>query len=174
MSLNDAKPFERAILEDARLTLIQKALLVTDGTLTQLLEVFAGERIRVRKLHQAQVLGGPESLSVQPDEPVINRTILLRGERRAYLHAESWLVPSRMPPGMAEALQTTDTPIGHLWKAARLETFREIVGYRRETHAEVASLLGSDNELLSRSYLVIAGGRPMSLVVERFPAQLFT
>jgi chorismate-pyruvate lyase len=172
--VNESKPFERSILEDPSLSLLQKALLVTDGTLTQLLEVFAGEKIRVRKLRQSQIAGGPAPLALDAGEPVINRTILLRGEHRAYLHAESWLVPARMPAGMHEALQRTDTPIGQLWKAARLETFREIVDFRHETNAEVAALLGSGNELLARSYLVITGGRPMSLVVERFPIDLFT
>lgn len=165
--------FERSVLEDASLSLLQKALLVTDGTLTQLLEAFAGERIHVQKLAQSLVKGGPANLAVGADEPVMNRRILLRGERRAYLHAESWLVPARMPADMQAALQATDTPIGQLWKAARLETFREIVDLRRETSPEISRLLGSDAQILSRSYLVNTGKRPMSLVVERFPADLF-
>jgi chorismate-pyruvate lyase len=165
---------EDSVLEDATLSACQKALLVTDGTLTQLLQVFAGEPIRVRKLGQTLVRGGPASLGVGADEPVISRRILLCGDRRAYLYAESWLVPSRMPADMQAAMQDTDTPIGNLWKAARLETFREIVDYRRETNAEAARLLESRPEMLVRSYLVNTGGRPMSLVVERFPAELFT
>jgi chorismate-pyruvate lyase len=168
------KPVERAVVNDAQLSLPQKALLVTDGTVTQLLEVFAGEAIRVEKLGQVLGQGGPAPLGVAADEPVINRRILLRGGRRAYLHAESWLVPARMPPEMQAALRDTDTPIGQLWRAARLETFREIVEFRRIAFAAVGALLGCGNELLMRSYLVNTGGRPMCLVVERFAADLFT
>jgi chorismate-pyruvate lyase len=172
--VSNPRSFERSILEDASLSLLQKALLVTDGTLTQLLEVFTGETIRVRKLGQAMVKGGPASLAVSDDEPVISRRILLCGNRRAYLHAESWLVPGRMPPDLQAAMQDTDTPIGQLWKAARLETFREIVDFRRETSAEISGLLGGGTGILARSYLVNTGGQPMSLIIERFPADLFT
>lgn len=172
--MNHSSRLENKVLEDAALSRLQKALLVTDGTLTQLLEVFAGEKIRVQKLGQSLVSGGPPSLAVSDGEPVIRRCILLRGERRAYLHAESWLVPARMPVHMQEELQNTDMPIGQLWRAARLETFREIIDFQRESNPEVARLLGSSADILARSYLVNAGGRPMSLVAERFPADLFT
>jgi chorismate-pyruvate lyase len=168
------RSFERAVIDDARLSRLQKTLLVTDGTVTQLLEAITGEKMRVKKLGQALVSGGPASLGVDAQEPVINRRILLCGAQRAYLHAESWLVPGRMPRDMQEALERTDTPIGQLWKVARLETFREIIDFRREADAPIAALLDSGAELLARSYLVYTRGRPMSLVVERFPADLFT
>ena len=171
--MNPLKSFERMVLEDSGLSVVQKALLVTDGTLTQLLEVFTGERIRVRKLDQRRASGGPAPLAVDASEPVLCRRILLCGEQRAYLHAESWLVPARMPGEMQETLQNTDKPIGQLWKAARLETFREIVDIQREVNPMVSGLLGSEAEILARSYLVHTGGSPMALVVERFPADLF-
>jgi len=172
--LSATSPFEGAVADDTGLSLLQKALLVTDGTVTQLLEVFAGEKMRVQKLGQSMVSGGPALLAVGDHEPVISRRILLRGDRRVYLHAESWLVPARMPADVQEALTHTDMPIGQLWKAARLETFREIVDFRRESNPEIAKLLGGDARILSRSYLVFTGGRPMSLVAEHFAADLFT
>ena len=171
--MTTSKAPERAVIDDAALSPMQKTLLVTDGTVTQLLEAFTGERIRVRKLGQSVVSGGPAPLMVGAQEPAISQRILLCGAQRAYLHAESWLVPARMPRDMQEALERTDTPIGQLWKAARLETFREIVDFRRETNADVATLLDSGEGILARSYLVYTAGRPMSLVVERFPSDLF-
>lgn len=171
--MSNPTSFEPLLLEDPGLSLMQRALLVTDGTLTQLLEVFAGEKIRVRKLDQRLASGSPASLAVGDQEPVLCRRILLCGEQRAYLHAESWLVPTCMPGEMQEALRSTDKPIGQLWKAARLETFREIIDFRREVHPEVSGLLGTAAGILARSYLVHTGGKPMALVVERFPADLF-
>ena len=171
--MNPLKSFECMVLEDPDLSPVQKALLVTDGTLTQLLEVFAGERIRVRKLDQRRAPGGPALLAVDASELVLCRRILLCGEHRAYLHAESWLVPARTPVEMQDALQNTDKPIGQLWKAARLETFREIVDFQREVNPTVSGLLGSGARILTRRYLVHTGGSPMALVVERFPADLF-
>jgi chorismate-pyruvate lyase len=167
-------PPERVIADDESLTVPQKVLLTTDGTVTQLLEIYTGEKIRVEKLEHALVKGGPPSLCVSATEPVLSRRILLRGATRPYMYAHSWLVPSRMPQGMQEAILQTDTPIGQLWKAARLETFREIIDFRREQDREVAGLFGVEALLLSRTYLISTGGAPMGLIAEKFPATYFS
>lgn len=164
---------ERAIAADAGLSRLQKALLITDGTVTQLLEIFTGETMRVEKLEHRMATGGPGLLAVDSAEPVLSRVILLRGDSRAFLYAQSWLIPSRMPPGMQDAMRQTDTPVGHLWKNAKLETFREIVDFRREQDTGVSKLLGVEGPLLARSYLIHTGGRPMGLIAEKFPAALF-
>ena len=164
---------EKLIAGDVTLSLLQKTLLITDGTVTQLLEVFTGEKIRVEKLEHQLVRGGPENLGVSADEPVLSRVILLRGDTRPYMYAHSWLVPARMPGPMQEAMRQTDTPIGQLWKTSRLETFREIVEFQREQDPAVSALLGADGPLLSRSYLIHTGGKPMGLIAEKFPAALF-
>lgn len=171
-SLPERAP-EKLIAADPALSLLQKTLLITDGTVTQLLEVFTGERIRVEKLEHRLVQGGPDKLGVAAEEPVLSRVILLRGESRPYMYAHSWLVPGRMPAVMQEAMRQTDTPIGQLWKISRLETFREIVDFRREQDPEVGALLGAGGPLLSRSYLIHTGGQPMGLIAEKFPAALF-
>jgi chorismate-pyruvate lyase len=164
---------ESVITGDVSLSQQQKILLTTDGTVTQLLELFTGERIRVEKLEHAMVAGAPPMLAVSPTEPVLSRRILLRGAARPYMYAHSWLVPARMPRQMQEQMRETDIPIGQLWKSARLETFREIVDFRRERDDNVATLFGIDTTLLSRTYLIHAGGSPMGLIVEKFPATLF-
>ena len=164
---------KRAVSDDDSLSMPQKVLLTTDGTVTQLLEIYTGEKIRVEKLEHAVVNGGPAPLGVSATEPVLIRRILLRGAERPYMYAHSWLVPSRMPRGMQETILETDTPIGQLWKTARLETFREIIDFHREHDPEVAALLKVDSLLLSRTYLIHTGGSPMGLIVEKFPAIYF-
>jgi chorismate-pyruvate lyase len=164
---------ERVIANDDSLSLVQKVLLTTDGTVTQLLELYTGQKMRVEKLEHALVTGGPSSLGVSAREPVLSRRILLRGDAQPYMYAHSWLVPSRMPPGMQETILQTDTPIGQLWKATRLETFREIIDFRREHDSGIAALFGSGAALLSRTYLIHSGGSPMGLIVEKFPASYF-
>jgi chorismate-pyruvate lyase len=164
---------ESVIAADPGLSPRQKILLTTDGTVTQLLELLTGEKIRVRKLEHSMIAGGPPSLGVSAGEPVLSRRILLCGAARPYMYAHSWLVPARMPREMQDAMLHTDTPIGKLWKSARLETFREIIDFRRELDNNIAALFGSDTPLLSRTYLIHAGGSPMGLIVEKFPAHLF-
>ena len=164
---------ERVIAADESLSTLQKVLLTTDGTVTQLLEIYTGEKISVQKLEHALVQGAPPELRVPDTEQVLSRRILLRGAARPYMYAHSWLVPSRMPRGMQDAILQTDTPIGQMWKAARLETYREIIDFRREQNAEVAALLGADGLLLSRTYVIHSGGAPMGLIVEKFPSTYF-
>lgn len=164
---------EQRIAEDASLSLLQKVLLTTDGTVTQLLEIYTGQKISVRRLEHAMQSGGPAILSVSATEPVLSRRILLCGERPC-MYAHSLLVPSRLPPGMQEMMMRTDTPMGQLWKAQKLETFREVVDYRREHDQGVAELLGSSVRLLSRSYLIHAGGAPLGLITEKFPENRFS
>lgn len=163
---------EKTIAEDSSLSLLQKILLTTDGTVTQLLGLITGEKISVEKLEHTLVAGGPCRLAVPATEPVLSRRILLRGIR-PWMYAHSFLVPARLPRGMQEAMLQTETPIGQLWKAARLETYREIVDFHREDDAGLAALFGCDGPLLSRSYLIHAGGAPMGLIVEKFPAAYF-
>lgn len=164
---------ERNIAADESLSTLQKVLLTTDGTVTQLLEIYTQEKISVQKLEHVLVQGAPAELGVSATEPVLSRRILLRSATRPYMYAHSWLVPSRMPRGMQETILETDTPIGQLWKAARLETYREIIDFRREQNTEVAALFGADGPLLSRTYLIHSGGAPMGLIVEKFPSTFF-
>jgi chorismate-pyruvate lyase len=167
------KAAERVVIDDDSLSEFQKILLTTDGTVTQLLEIHTGEQIRVVKLQHVVVEGGPHWLQVPPTEPVLSRRILLRGPTQAWLYADSWLVLSRLPAGMQETLLHTDTPIGQLWRAARLETYREIVDFRRESNPAIAGLFGTDAALLSRSYVVRSGGVAMGLIEEKFPVTHF-
>ena len=164
---------ERVIADDPLLSLTQKILLTTDGTVTQLLEICTSEKIRVEKLEHTLAKGGPSSLGVSEAEPVLSRRILLRGATRPYMYAHSLLVPSRMPRGMQEKILQTDTPIGQLWKMSRLETYREIVDFRRETDDVVAALFDVEAQMLSRTYLIHTGGLPMGLIVEKFPITYF-
>jgi chorismate-pyruvate lyase len=164
---------DRVVVDDDSLSEFQKILLTTDGTVTQLLEIHTREKMRMQKLEHAVVKGGPERLGVSATEPVVSRRILLRGATRAWMYAHSWLVLSRLPPGMQEALLQTDIPIGQLWRAARLETYREIVDFRREDDPAIAALFGVAAPLLSRSYLIRTGGAVMGLIEEKFPLTHF-
>jgi len=165
---------DRVVIDDGSLSEFQKILLTTDGTVTQLLEIHTGEPMRVVKLSHAVGSGGPALLDVPATEPVLARRILLRGASRTWMYAQSWLVLSRLPAGMRETMLHTDTPIGQLWRRGRLETYREIVDFRRESNAEIAAFFGTDAPLLSRSYVIRSGGAVMGLIEEKFPVTHFS
>lgn len=114
------------------LSAYQKVLLMTHGTVTHLLELFAGESISVQKIEQTVTNEGHKELAVLPEEPVLKRIVLLRGDQKCYLYAESHFVLTRLPPAIREALVASNKPIGRLWRENKMETYREVIAYHRE------------------------------------------
>lgn len=159
------------------LSMQQQILLNTDGTVTDLIALLAGESIRITKLQQELVHErGPAALALTEAHNLLRRVVLLSGKNKHYLYAESHFVLEQMPHTMQVDLLETDTPIGLLWKKARLEMYREVVEQRVENCPELGVHF-SDMEgetFLSRSYLVHHGGRPLGLITEKFPASYFT
>ena len=160
-------------------TLFQRILLITDGTVTHLLETFAGESICVIKLHQSidEAGRGVDELGVRDRQRVLHREVLLVGctTRRAFVYAVSQIVPDRLDPAVREGLLESSKPIGYLLEASRTETFRQILDTRREAAGACGTYFGIDAgaEVLSRTYTVLAGGRPIMLITEKFPADAF-
>jgi len=170
-----------SVVQDPSLSLFQKVLLVTDGTVTQLIELYSGESIRVQKIEN-HIVGNQlaptdvqRSLQTTDDNALLKRIILLCGESKSHLYAESYFVMERLPSDMRVKLETTNIPIGLLWREARLETHREIIAYHRERNTAVATHLGidPDAELLSRTYLLYTNRQPMGMITEKFPASYF-
>lgn len=176
-----ASVLDTSVVRDPSLSLFQKVLLVTDGTVTQLVELYTGESIRVHKIENQivanNVIPADTQLTLQTtdDNAVLKRIILLCGNSKSYIYAESYFVMERLPQDMRIKLETTNIPIGLLWREAKLETHREIIEYRRECNATVAEHLGVDvdAELLSRTYMLYTNRQPMGVITEKFPAKYF-
>ena len=172
---------DASVAHDPALSLFQKVLLTTDGTVTQLIELYSGEPITVQKLNNEVIPSktianeSQSLLQVNADTPLLQRMILLCGASKSYLYAESLFVLQRLPAAMRLKLESTNIPIGLLWREARLETHREIIAYQRETNVDVARHLGlaANTELLSRTYLLYNNGMPLGLITEKFPAIYF-
>lgn len=90
--------------------------------------------------------------------------ILLQGATSGvtFIHADSVVMLDRLPAGVADALLTTERPIGKLLAERRTETFREIVGAWAECHEPIAAHFGltAHDPLLARTYRIVARGRP--------------
>jgi chorismate-pyruvate lyase len=157
------------------LSLFQKVLLTTDGTVTELLGLYTGEAILARKLEQSLRPGlALPHLDCLPDTPVLHRRILLVGAAsgRAHLYAESGFVFGRFSPAIQHGLLHTEQPIGLLWRNERLEMYREIVDRRIERCEATSALFGLPAEapLLARTYLIFHGGHTLGVITEKFPA----
>src|SRR5438270_10673249 len=98
---------ERAVRPLKR-TPLQRILLVTDGTVTEILEAYTGESMRlVKLLEEVQTLGEPlETLKAQPGEEVLRRHILLQGKMSLtnYLYADSYIAIDRLDETLKNGL----------------------------------------------------------------------
>lgn len=158
------------------LSLFQRVLLATDGTVTDLIAIYAGEPIRVRKLEQSVLeADAPAALKCSGPVRLLSRKILLRDASRIWLHADSTFVIDRLSPSIQEQMLNSDRPVGLLWKEERLETFREIVGHTVEPCAAVAHYfdLPLSAPIVSRTYLIHHAGRPLGMITEKWPLSYF-
>lgn len=156
---------------------LQRILLCTDGTVTRILEDFAGERIEVRKLHEEIIDTTSPShlLDIAEPDKVMVRTVVLQGvaSGRNFLYAESLVRVASLEPTLYEDLLTTEIPLGLLLRRRRAETFRELVSSGSEETGECARHFGVDEHAiaLARTYRVSWSGRPAMLIMEKFPVE---
>ncbi len=157
----------------------QQVLVKTNGTVTHILEAYVGETIRIVKLSQGFVTwdGADERLDLELQHPVLQRTVLLQGSETGcnYLFADSIMVPDRLDQHVVDGLLNTDTPVGTLLVQSRVETFREILTVWTEPAGSCARHfdIRPDQELVCRTYRVLAARRPMMLITEKFPASFY-
>jgi len=156
------------------LSLLQRVLLASDGTVTDIVETAFLEPIRLVNLSQEPSLAKAPDLEIDGDESVMRREVLLQGAEsgRNYVYAESFIAMERLPAALREGLLRADTPIGRLWAAQKMETRKELIRIWQEPadsgpahHFGDAALQG----LLARAYRVFSGGRPIMVISEYFP-----
>ncbi|MFN7931782.1 MAG: chorismate pyruvate-lyase family protein [Bryobacteraceae bacterium] len=165
-------------IDGRRLNLLERLLLVNDGTLTDALEMAFLEPIALEKIAIELTDSGdwPEALEAEPGSSIMERRIVLRGEqtRRPFVYAESWIVLDRLPAGMREKLVGSGNPIGRLWTEYKLETRKEILRFWRQPAGAIGASLGvAEREtLLARSYRVFRHDQPIMIITEYFRANL--
>jgi chorismate-pyruvate lyase len=151
---------------------LDRALQAHQGTVTEFLEVLAGESVDADKLapqptdRSSTVLGGA------PTQVITRRTVVLRGRRtlRPLVFADSLLAVDRLPPAARSELESTNEPIG------RVLALHGVAVQRRElpesprppslSDAALAQLVR--NAPLSRSYCLLLNGDPAIEIHEWF------
>lgn len=159
----------------ARLSLLQRLLLVCDGTLTDMVEAAFLEPVKLVKVAVATASASDPvaELELHAGEMLMRRRILLQGAQSGinYVYAESLIAVSALPPALGEALLQSDAPLGRLWVQHQLETRKEILRIWRVNGGESEEWFGeaAAGGQLARRYRVISGGRPVMLISEYFP-----
>lgn len=180
----DGGPFQMlGALEEQRpgTSSLEKVLLLTDGSVTTLLEAVFGEVVEVRTVLQHVVLADAEQagrLSVEAGDPVNHRVVDLVGATsgRVFVHAVSLTPLDRLVAAARDDLLAADIPIGVILRRHRLETRREIVAIdevRAGEGAIEAFGLSGDARVLSREYVIVHEARPLIWIREQFAPGLF-
>ena len=166
-------------IELGALSPLQQILLTTDGTVTEILEAYAGEAMRVVKLEQATLDDAQPVpwLDAAHGGEILKRHILLQGaaSRRNFLYAESRIAVAHLDERVRRGLLDSAKPIGLLLLEFRVETFKEILDCGRRPAGTLARHFAvvPDSRLVFRTYRMISGGRPVMLITEMFPDRYF-
>ena len=194
---NDAGPYSERdpeyypgkLTRDAQLkqykpSLPQSMLLLTDGTVTELLEYFAKEPITVSPLTQTIETSNThlslhhQAISATEDSPVLSRQILLQGKlsNKNYLYAESSIALASLPEPFRDDLMISNIPIGKLWSKYRLETYKtDYNACIDQADEALAEHLGirEGGEVFSRTYTVYSRGILSMMITEIFSTKCF-
>lgn len=161
------------------LSTFQRILLTTDGTVTDILESYLFEQIRVIKLSEKLVSLDKElpSVDLKSGAEIILRKVLLQGKisRKNAIYAESIVVPGNMEEKFRRALLETKVPIGKIWFEQKVETFKEILDSKKELAGELANYFDIEpsDEMFSRTYRVVTNNKPVLIITEKFPESYF-
>jgi beta-ribofuranosylaminobenzene 5'-phosphate synthase len=160
---------------------IQKFLLGTDGSVTQLLEAETGHPVSVATLEQKVVPAGADvagRLGIREGENINHRVVELKnadtGEVLMYAVSDTPL--SRLPPEFKDDLMRADIPIGRIISRHRIEARREILCAGVIPADDAAGRRFSicrSEPLLSRQYRIIHRGEPLIHITEQFPYNRF-
>ena len=161
-------------LDVSALDPVQRVLLVTDGTLTEILEAIFLEPVELVKIGQKNVPVDASHAALDPEagETIIERKIVLRGGQSGtqYVYAESVIAADRLSPAFRKGLLESDLPVGRLWIEHKLETFKEFLEVRFGADADLPADFTCDrSSVFVRKYRVFSGGRPIMLITEHFP-----
>jgi len=164
-----------------RLSRVQKILLGTDGSVTQLLESVTGHPVTVKTLVQEIIPADAETagrVDVCVGEPVNHRVVELRDTMTndVLIYAISETPVDRLSPAFKKDLMMADIPIGKIIKHHHIEARREILSARvadaTPDTCRIFSLCQKE-PVLSRQYRIIHQEKPLIFIEEQFPYNQF-
>jgi chorismate-pyruvate lyase len=154
-----------------------RALLVTDGTVTKILEAYFWEPVEVRTLEQEFFAAeqAVEWIRVRAGDRVLIRRAQLVGadSGRIFVNAFSVIRTQLIPTAFRRRLIDREIGIGVLIRDSGLESFREVleIGVERPDSRDPA--FGDAGDTVFRTYRIIIEGEPVILITESFPLAMY-
>lgn len=170
-----ARPAELATVNLRALSPFQRALLISDGTVTTFLEVYTLEPVELQHLTRVTTELAEDNawLEAAKGAEIELREVTITGCRshQLYAYAVATVALDRLPYEARELLDAPGGSLGRVLNRLKLETRREILWYGRERNEQLPDVVRSmqDGSFLCRTYRIVAGGAPIALVHEKFP-----
>lgn len=178
-----ARPPTLDDIDPSRLTPLQRALLVTDGTVTHLIEAYTFSPVEVVPLQEAEQASGIEHawLELPIGNPVVTREVVLQTPAtnaqasKIHAYAISHIVYQRLPMSVVEGLKSRTGGLGVLLQRTTWETRRDLLwwGVERATGLPDAIKHLESKPFLSRTYRIVAKKDPLMVITEKFPLDEF-
>lgn len=155
-----------------------RMLIATNGTLTRILSIVAGEEIDVEIVNQEIHQTAPKMLESEqlPTGRILRRDVLLKGRNSGspFVAAESLIAIDHLPPEIVTSLITTNNPIGELMVGGCLEMFKETPQvWMGESPGWFGSEGNQQRKAVGRRYRQLMGGEPILIITEYFPLDVF-
>ena len=170
-------------LENAvgKLSPVQKMLLVTDGSVTSLLETVTGQSVEIETLVQRTVLADEAvaaELEVMPGDEINYRVVKLKRANtgETLIYAVSHTPLKRLEASFRDDLTRADIPIGLILKTHKIESRRDITGtgfsQADEDMSRIFDIFPKET-MLSRHYKIFRHAVPLIAIQETFPYNSF-
>ena len=156
-----------------------RTILISDGTVTKLLEATYFEPIEVKRLAHGDFILEQDSPALEQSQGghVLRRKVICRGvvSGRVFCHALSYIRPDQLWPGAHDDLIKGRLGIGELLRDRRVETFRELLTCCSEPAGELAGDLEvpPGEILISRTYRIHVDRKPAVWIADKFPISRF-
>jgi chorismate-pyruvate lyase len=147
-----------------------RALLVTDGTVTKMLEAYFWEPVEVQTAEQTFICAERPIgwLEVRPGDEVLIRRARLRGAESGIVYATAFSVirAELIPEDFRRRLIDREIGIGALIRDSGMESYREVLEVGVEPPPEPGEI---DSDRVFRTYRIIIERQPVILITENFP-----
>jgi chorismate-pyruvate lyase len=143
-----------------------QVLMHTDGTVTDLIELLAHEKLTVIKLHE----------NTNEGSSLLTRKIYLQGKKSKinWLCAESKIYLHNLNDNFVKDLIHHSIPIGTLWTKYKIETYKNITEKKEELSIDIEQTgYKPGKKLLLRTYEVFNNQKLIMEITERFPISHF-
>jgi beta-ribofuranosylaminobenzene 5'-phosphate synthase len=164
-----------------RISPVQKFLLGTDGSVTQILESITGKKVVIRTLTQKVIPADrtvADNLSIAKGDPVNFRIVEIRTEKsgEVLIYAISHTPVNHLSPAFKDDLMKADIPIGSIIRQHHIEARREIQNVRVTPATDEMGrvfAICKNEPVLARQYQIIHAGKPLIFIEEQFPYNRF-